>query len=99
MRATVSIYEDPEPKSDADVWVAAGPDRAWSTTTHTYLVLALLAAVSVFAYTAHVSGYGLNATDRPPQEHLIMIGLGLSRTRASSIAAATPASALEKNLV
>ncbi|KAJ7781583.1 hypothetical protein B0H16DRAFT_1447973 [Mycena metata] len=59
MRASVSIYEDPEPKSEADVW-ADGESR---TTLYIFLAVSFAATSTIgyIAYSLLGSGRGLGA--------------------------------------
>jgi hypothetical protein len=59
MRATVSIYEDPAPKSKADVWA---DDE--SKTTFYVVLLVSLAAVSTIGYAAYYQLSGLGDSGR-----------------------------------
>lgn len=64
MRATVSIYEHPQPKAGSDIWAKEEP----KTTAYTLLVL-LLAAASTLGYAAYrlsgMSGFSSPLLKRP----------------------------------
>ncbi|KAJ6631332.1 hypothetical protein B0H10DRAFT_1938235 [Mycena sp. CBHHK59/15] len=53
MRATVSIYEDPHPKSGADVW---GSEGGSTTTLYVVAVLSLAAATTLGYFVYQFSG-------------------------------------------
>ncbi|KAF7362507.1 hypothetical protein MVEN_00598400 [Mycena venus] len=58
MRATVSIYEDPKPKSEADVWADEESKKTF------YVVTAIsLVAISTMGYVAYRLMFGTAKTD------------------------------------